>query len=54
MTNLQILLYVIGGLSIVVLVWSVVDVRRFRSLPLEESPNTLLTHIASLCMERTR
>ena len=28
MTDLQILLYVIGGLSIVALVWSAVDVRR--------------------------
>ena len=28
MTDLQILLYVIGGLSIVALVWSAIDVRR--------------------------
>ena len=28
MTDLQILLYVIGGLSIVALVWSTIDVRR--------------------------
>ena len=28
MTDLQILLYVIGGLSIVALVWSTIDARR--------------------------
>ena len=28
MTDLQILLYVIGGLSIIALVWSTIDVRR--------------------------
>lgn len=28
MTDLQILLYIVGGLSVVALVWSAIDVRR--------------------------